>query len=84
MSLHTEKMILKGRLEEMKQQKMQLAGAIDAKVRAAKTALATSAVTPIEQLDLAGADQLLGEAAGQQIEYREICEKIREIERELA
>lgn len=84
MSLQTEKLILKGRLQEFKMEKMKLAGSVEANVRAAKSLLAASSVTPLAELDLVGANQQLTEAAAQQAEYLKVCGQIRTIEEELA
>lgn len=83
MSLNVERAILKGRLAELKEKKVQLATAIQAKVRAVKTTLGTAMVSPIVEIDLAGALVHLGEAKRLQDEYREVLAQIAEIEREL-
>ncbi len=84
MSLRTERLILRGKLAELKQQKMQLATALDANIKAAKAPLAASAVTPLVDLDLATAHANLSEALEQQRRYRELCRQIAELEKELA
>ncbi len=84
MSLKTERLILRGKLAELKQEKMRLATALDANVKAAKAPLAASMVTPLAELDLATAHANLSEALEQQRNYRELCAKIAELEQELA
>lgn len=82
--MNTERMVLKGQLADLKMEKMELATAISAKIKAAKSLLAGAAITPIEKIDVQGASLQLREAAGLKQQYAEICEKIRTVEAELA
>lgn len=74
---------LKGKLQELKMKKMELATRINAKMNAIKNILATSAITPIEDIDLEGVRSLAREADEQKKEYLKTIEEIRKIEKEL-
>ncbi|KJR41906.1 hypothetical protein MCHI_002197 [Candidatus Magnetoovum chiemensis] len=74
---------LKGALTELKLQKSALAISIQAKIRAIKSLLATSAITAIESIDLASVKVHSDEALALKREYVEITAKIKQIESEL-
>ena len=82
--MNMERTIMQGHMANLKPQKNELAGRITANLRAVKNALAASAVTPIDQLDIEGAAVHLNEAASLKTEYLEVCRKIIALERELA
>lgn len=84
MSLKQEQMILRGRLEELRMEKMDLAARAEANIRAAKGLLAAASVTPLAEIDLAGAAVHITEAADLQKRYVEVCGKMAAIEKELS
>ena len=79
----SERLILKGRLSDLKSRKMDLDLRIDANVKAAKALLAGSSVTPIDQMDIEGAAVNLKEAASLKKERAQILTDISKIEQEL-
>lgn len=81
--MNLELSIIKGRIAELKPRKNELAGMIAANIRAAKTILAASAVTPIDRLDIEGAAIQLQEAQGLKAQYLEVCRDIATLEQEL-
>ncbi len=81
--MNTERQIIKGRVAELKSKRNELAGRVAANLRAVKNALAASAVTPIDQLDIEGATVHMNEAKALKAEYLETCDKIKTLEREL-
>jgi len=81
--VNMERAMLKGQLSDLKERRIQLATAIQANVRAVKTTLAPAMISPIVEIDLAGALVHLGEAKRLQDEYREVLAQIAEIEKEL-
>lgn len=82
--MNAERAVLKGHLSDLKKRKMELDLSIDANVKAAKALLAGSSITPIEQIDIEGAEVNLREAAALKRERAEVLAKIAKIEQELA
>ena len=74
---------LKGKLQELRMKEMDLATRASSKINAIKNLLATSAITPLEDIDLEGVASLAREALEQKKEYLQIREEIRRIEKEL-
>ncbi len=74
---------LEGARSRLKGRRMELAVAIGAKIKSVKGLLATSAIDPIEKIDIQSAARLLVEARDEKQEYLEILGKIRVIDEEL-
>ncbi len=81
--MNTERLLIKGKIEELKQRKMKLACGCDANIKASKRLLSTTVVTPLADIDLQAAYTNLGEALAQQREYLEICRNIETLAAEL-
>ena len=80
----SERLILKGKLGELKMQKMKLEASIDSNVRACKMMLAEAIVSKIAEMDLESAQINLNEAVAQKKELDEVIGQIKKIEKELA
>jgi hypothetical protein len=74
---------LEGARTRLRGRRMELAVAINAKIKGVKGLLATSAIDPIEKIDIAGAARLAIEARDEKQEYLEILDKLRAIDEEL-
>lgn len=74
---------LREELSKLKQRKMALQLGADASIRAAKELLATSSVTPLQDIELKDAAAHLGQAIESQDALTEVLATIRKIEREL-
>lgn len=74
---------LEGARSRLKNRRMELAVAIGAKLKSVKGLLATSAIDPIEKIDIQSAARLLVEARDEKQEYLNILEKLHAIDEEI-
>jgi len=74
---------MEGALHRLKGRKMDLAVRIGAKLKSARSLLATSAIDPIERIDIEAAAALLAEAAAGKAEYLDVLSRLRTVEDEL-
>jgi hypothetical protein len=81
--MNAERMAKLGALSDLKKRRAELAGSIDADLRAAKEALALSSVTRIEKLDIERAAHFISAASIQKARYMEILQQIRALSEEL-
>lgn len=81
--MNTENVIRKGRLADLRQQRMDLTVRIRGNLKAAKQLLVMSSIDPIEEIDVPAANVSMAEASKQYHELAEINRKIAALEREL-
>lgn len=74
---------LREQLDRLKRRKIELSLSADASIRAAKELLATSAISPLHEIDLKTANAHLVHAIKDQDELAEVMADIRKAEREL-
>lgn len=84
MSLNDERAILMSHLSGLKDRMRDLSLRIDGNLKATKALLATSAVKPIEQIDIEAAAVNLKEAVTLKEQRRQVIIDIKKIEQELA
>ena len=82
--MNQERAILKGRLSDLKMQKMEIETSISANVKACKALLAGFEYDSIRKFDLTAASVHLREAAAQKTKLMEVIGTIQKIEEELA
>ena len=78
-----ERLILRGKREELNARRLELASRIEAEISAIKEKLALSSVTPIERIDLDGVLVHAKDCARAKKEYLKILDDIRRIDEEL-
>lgn len=81
--MNSERLQLKGVLSELKMKKADLASRITARVGAMKKLLATSSISPIEEICLAEVETNAVESHALQKEYFGVLANIAKIEKEL-
>jgi hypothetical protein len=79
----SQRLILRGALEEKKMARIKLAARAAGIIRALKIIVQPAAVTPLEELKSAEAAELAAELDGVRGQYLKLCSEIVEIEQEL-
>ena len=79
----SDRLVLKGKLQELITAKLELATAANANIKAAKSLLTLSDITPIDEIDIEAALVHIREARAQQKEYLYLLNAIKKIEAEL-
>lgn len=74
---------LEGMIQRLKMRRMEIQASAGAKLKALRSILATSAITPLGEIDIEGAYELIRELKDMKAECLEITEKIKTAEKEL-
>ncbi len=80
----SERLILKGALQEKKMERMRLAARAQGLISAIKQIIQPASVIPLKELRTDEALELISDLHRLRESYLPLCEEIREIERELA
>lgn len=82
--MNTERLMLRGALDEKKRERLRLATRAAGDITALKTIIQPAAVVPLAELRTAEALELARDLDETRTEFLRLSEEIREIERELA